>query len=203
MEAPAFSSILRRGLEKNRNEALAQAPLTYGSDAVVGTDFDLKKTAGCEWCWGPIEAAKKPTPGKRAKTSGKAAKAPRATKAAEEKSPPPRNRRLASALTFWRPLSAARYRRRRISRPTPTFTTTTASNSLARACASAIPRLEGDAREGGLARPSRLSKAVDNGGLRYGAVQGALRPPLPTATQSAFTTRPSFSAFAGPKSALA
>jgi len=26
---------------------------------------------------------------------------------------------------------------------------------------------------------------VDNGGLRYGAVEGALRPPLPTATQSA------------------
>ena len=31
----------------------------------------------------------------------------------------------------------------------------------------------------------RRSKAVDNGGLRYGAVEGALRPPLPTATQSA------------------
>ena len=30
----------------------------------------------------------------------------------------------------------------------------------------------------------RRSKAVDNGGLRYGAVEGALRPPLPTATQS-------------------
>ena len=26
---------------------------------------------------------------------------------------------------------------------------------------------------------------MDNGGLRYGAVEGALRPPLPTATQSA------------------
>jgi hypothetical protein len=26
---------------------------------------------------------------------------------------------------------------------------------------------------------------VDNGGLRYGAAEGALRPPLPTATQSA------------------
>ena len=81
VEAPAFSSILRRGLEKNRNEALAQARLTYGSDAVVGTDFDVKKTAGGEWYWGPIEAAKKPTPGKPAKASGKAAKAPRATKA--------------------------------------------------------------------------------------------------------------------------
>ena len=31
----------------------------------------------------------------------------------------------------------------------------------------------------------RRSKAVDNGGLRYGAAEGALRPPLPTATQSA------------------
>src|SRR5271169_381350 len=31
----------------------------------------------------------------------------------------------------------------------------------------------------------RRGKAVDNGGLRYGAVEGALRPPLPTATQSA------------------
>jgi hypothetical protein len=39
---------------------------------------------------------------------------------------------------------------------------------------------------------------VDNGGLRYGAVEGALRPPLPTATQSG-PSRPSFSAFAGPK----
>ena len=25
-------------------------------------------------------------------------------------------------------------------------------------------------------------KAVDNGGLRYGAIESALRPPLPTAT---------------------
>jgi hypothetical protein len=28
---------------------------------------------------------------------------------------------------------------------------------------------------------------VDNGGLRFGAVEGALRPPLPTATQSALS----------------
>jgi hypothetical protein len=28
----------------------------------------------------------------------------------------------------------------------------------------------------------RRGKAVDNGGLRYGAVEGARRPPLPTAT---------------------
>jgi len=31
----------------------------------------------------------------------------------------------------------------------------------------------------------RRRKAVDNGGLRYGAVEGALRPPSPTATQPA------------------
>src|SRR5271167_4147679 len=29
---------------------------------VKGTDFDVKKTARGEWYWGPIEAAKKPTP---------------------------------------------------------------------------------------------------------------------------------------------
>ena len=49
------------------------------------TDFNVKKTARGEWYWGQIEAGKKPTPGKPAKASGKAAKAPRATKA---KSPP-------------------------------------------------------------------------------------------------------------------
>ena len=32
---------------------------------------------------------------------------------------------------------------------------------------------------------------MDNRGLRYGAVEGALRPPLPTATQSPFVTQPS------------
>jgi hypothetical protein len=30
----------------------------------------------------------------------------------------------------------------------------------------------------------QCGKAVDNGGLRYGAMESALRPPLPTATQS-------------------
>jgi hypothetical protein len=30
----------------------------------------------------------------------------------------------------------------------------------------------------------RRDKAVDNGGLRYGAMESALRPPLPTATRS-------------------
>jgi hypothetical protein len=64
------------------------------------------------------------------------------------------------ALTFWRPLSAARYRRRRISRPTPTFTTPTRARAR---------------------QPDpRRSKALGNG-----AVEGALRPPLSTATQSA------------------
>ena len=46
----------------------------------------------------------------------------------------------------------------------------------------------GDAKTG----PLHLSrgKAVDNGGLRYGAVESALRPPLPTATQPAFQAAP-------------
>ena len=30
----------------------------------------------------------------------------------------------------------------------------------------------------------RRDKAVDNGGLRYGAMESALRPPLPTATRT-------------------
>ena len=30
----------------------------------------------------------------------------------------------------------------------------------------------------------RRGKAVDNGGLRYGAMESALRPPLPTATRT-------------------
>jgi hypothetical protein len=34
-------------------------------------------------------------------------------------------------------------------------------------------------------------KAVDNGGLRYGAMKSALRPPLPTAAQLAAPNRPS------------
>jgi len=41
------------------------------------------------------------------------------------------------------------------------------------------------ARRAPAARPIVAArKAVDNGGLRYGAVEGALRPPLPTATPS-------------------
>ena len=37
---------------------------------------------------------------------------------------------------------------------------------------------------GGPARCTLGAKAVDNGGLRYGAMESALRPPLPTATQA-------------------
>jgi len=39
----------------------------------------------------------------------------------------------------------------------------------------------GDAEIGSL---RRRAKAVDNGGLRYGAMESALRPPLPTATRA-------------------
>ena len=39
------------------------------------------------------------------------------------------------------------------------------------------------ARKAGSPDPRR-DKAVDNGGLRYGAMESALRPPLPTATPS-------------------
>ena len=38
------------------------------------------------------------------------------------------------------------------------------------------------ARKAGSPDPRR-DKAVDNGGLRYGAMESALRPPLPTATR--------------------
>jgi len=37
-------------------------------------------------------------------------------------------------------------------------------------------------------------KAVDNGGLRYGAMESALRPPLPTATPPSQTERSTHSA---------
>ena len=37
---------------------------------------------------------------------------------------------------------------------------------------------------GGPARCTLGAKAVDNGGLRYGAMESALRPPLPTATRA-------------------
>ena len=41
----------------------------------------------------------------------------------------------------------------------------------------------GDAEIGSI---GRRAKAVDNVGLRYGATESALRPPLPTATPSPF-----------------
>src|SRR5208283_4924696 len=51
------------------------------------------------------------------------------------------------------------------------------------------------ARRAGSPNPRR-DKAVDNGGLRYGARQSALRPPLPTATPQSFTSR-AFPSFCG------
>ena len=40
---------------------------------------------------------------------------------------------------------------------------------------------------------------MDNGGLRYGAVEGALRPPLPTATRSALHIPTILLSLRGPK----
>ena len=45
------------------------------------------------------------------------------------------------------------------------------------------------ARKAGSPDPRR-DKAVDNGGLRYGAMESALRPPLPTATRTAPQSMP-------------
>src|SRR5271165_1207315 len=42
---------------------------------------------------------------------------------------------------------------------------------------------------GGPARCTLGAKAVDNGGLRYGAMESALRPPLPTATRALAETQ--------------
>ena len=55
----------------------------------------------------------------------------------------------------------------------------------ARACASGDPRHEIDGRAKVGSPDPRRGKAVDNGGLRYGAMESALRPPLPTATRAA------------------
>ena len=46
----------------------------------------------------------------------------------------------------------------------------------------------------------RRGKAVDTGGLRYGALEGALRRRYPPPPDQPFVTQPSFSAFAGPDS---
>src|SRR5271157_28485 len=79
--------------------------------------------------------------------------------------------------------------------PTPSstasFTTPIASIWPARACASGGPRHEIDARSKAGSPHPRRGKAVDNGGLRYGAMESALRPPLPTATPAA-PRKPSF-----------
>ena len=62
---------------------------------------------------------------------------------------------------------------------TPSFTTPIASIWPARACASGGPRHEIDARSKAGSPDPRRDKAVDNGGLRYGAMESALRPPNP------------------------
>ena len=54
----------------------------------------------------------------------------------------------------------------------------------ARACASDRPHPEIDLREKAGSPDPRRGKAADNGGLRYGAMESALRPPLPTATRA-------------------
>src|SRR5271166_5355298 len=54
----------------------------------------------------------------------------------------------------------------------------------ARVCASDLPRHEVDVRVKVGSPDPRRDRAVDNGGLRYGAMESALRPPLPTATRA-------------------
>jgi hypothetical protein len=49
----------------------------------------------------------------------------------------------------------------------------------------------------------RVTARTDNGGLRYGAWRARYARRYPPPPNPPFTTRPSFSAFAGPKSALA
>ena len=49
------------------------------------------------------------------------------------------------------------------------------------------PEIDGRAKAG--SPDPRRGKAVDNGGLRYGAMESALRPPLPTATRAAHTNQ--------------
>src|SRR5271165_6292774 len=76
----------------------------------------------------------------------------------------------------------------RVRSPTPSstasFTAPIASIWPARACASGGPRHETDVRAKAGSPDPRRDKAVDNGGLRYGAMESALRPPLPTATRA-------------------
>lgn len=77
-EAPTAEPAKKSGLCPTREQALVEGRKVYGATAKVGDEFEVKKTARGEWFWGPVEAAKKPTPAKGAR---KAAKAPRAAKA--------------------------------------------------------------------------------------------------------------------------
>jgi DNA replication protein DnaC len=65
---------------------------------------------------------------------------------------------------------------------TASSTTPIASSWPARACASGGPRHEIDGRAMAGSPNPRRDKAVDNDGLRYSAMESALRPSLPTAT---------------------
>ncbi len=67
---------------------------------------------------------------------------------------------------------------------TASFITPIASNWPARACASDVPRREIGARAKAGSPNPRRDKAVENDGLRYGAMESALRPSLPTATRA-------------------
>src|SRR3984957_6761435 len=67
---------------------------------------------------------------------------------------------------------------------TASFTTPIASTWPVRACASADHRHESMGATNAAWRPPRRDKAVDNDGLRHGALESALRPSLPTATRS-------------------
>ena len=107
-------------MRASRAKAKAVAPSAQDKIAQVAEALGVEAPADLGFIRPPVEpsveAAKKPTPAKAASKPAKAGPAPKAT----EKPSPPRKRRLASALTFWRPRSAARYPRRRISRPRPT-----------------------------------------------------------------------------------
>jgi hypothetical protein len=72
--------------------------------------------------------------------------------------------------------------------PTPSstasFTTPIASIWPARTCAAVALVLKSIPRGKAGSPDPRRNKAVDNGGVRYGAMESALRPPLPTATRT-------------------
>ena len=56
-EAPKAAK--RCGLAESRADAIAFARQVYGTDAVVGEQIEVKKTARGEWYWGPIDQAAK------------------------------------------------------------------------------------------------------------------------------------------------